>query len=107
MPETAVSVPVAKERPTVMLRNLVQQSWNPLVSCDHKRTSQEHQTEASSRAYVGLVVTKSPAKEIVVAGNKMIHKIIVDEVVITEMVSVVADAGTSNEPIVRKVAAKG
>jgi len=56
--------------------------------------------------YVGLVVTKSLAKEVVVAGNKMIHKIIVDEVVITEMVSVAADAGTSNEPIVHKVAAR-
>lgn len=56
--------------------------------------------------YVGLVVTKSLAKEVVVAGNKMIHKIIVDGVVIIEMVSVAADAVTSNEPIVHKVAAR-
>jgi hypothetical protein len=68
--------------------------------------SQEHQTKASSKVYVGLVVTKSLAKEVVVAGNKMIHKIIVDGVVIIEMVSVAADAVTSNEPIVHKVAAR-
>ena len=62
----------------------------------------------SLRAYVELVVTKSLVKAVAVVGNRTIHKIIVDEGAITEMVSVAVAvaAETDNEPIGHKVAAK-
>lgn len=57
---------------------------------------------------VELVVTKSLVKVIAVVDNRTIHKIIVDEGVITEMVSVAVAvaAETGNEPIGHKVAAR-
>lgn len=62
----------------------------------------------SLRAYAELAATKSLVMEIVVVGNRTIHKIIVDEGAITEMVSVAVAvaAETNNEPIEHKVAAK-
>jgi hypothetical protein len=70
--------------------------------------SQDRQTKVSLRVCVELVVTKSLVKVVAVDGNRMIHKIIVDEGAITEMVSVAVAvaAETDNEPIGHKVAAK-